>query len=249
MIITNKLGLPQAIVDAIANDPYDDEDTGWISVTRLIDPPRIRILAQEYGNEIEEDASERIWALLGQSVHTILERAGGGRVVEQRFRATMRTRELTGRVDLVDHDGILWDYKVTGAWAVIGEPKAEWVKQLNVLAWLLRQNGIEVTGLRICAIVRDWTQYKATGRSTYPASPVVVVDIPMWSNADQDAYVRAAMSEHIAQSDAFRLDWAEPALCSPADRWTDASGKSRRCESYCPVRSVCDFAINMRVEK
>ena len=248
MIITNKLGLPQAIASAIANDPYDDEDTGWVRVTKLINPPRIRLLAQGHGDAIEEDASERIWALLGQSVHTILERSGGGKVVEQRFRAIVAGHELTGRVDLVDHEGILWDYKVTGAYSVMGEPKAEWVRQLNVLDWLLRQNGVDVSGLRIAAIIRDWSQYKATGRNSYPLAPAVTVDIPRWSPEAQDLYVRAQMAHHIAQSIGYG-DWTEPDVCPPEDRWVDAAGKNRRCESYCPVRTVCDFAINMRTRK
>ena len=74
MIITNHSKLPLAIERAVVNDPYDSSGSD-ISTTRLIAPPRIVALQKKHQNEIEEDVADRIWSLLGQSVHHIIERS------------------------------------------------------------------------------------------------------------------------------------------------------------------------------
>ena len=84
--ITNMHNLPAAIVAAVANDPY--VGGGDISTTKLIDSPQIRVLGGKHKEDLSVDVSERVWALLGQAVHTILERAGlkeQGMVVEERL--------------------------------------------------------------------------------------------------------------------------------------------------------------------
>lgn len=72
--LTNKHGLPQPLYSAVANDSYSKGDSD-VSITTLLQPPRISALKDTHADEIQEDAMDRIWALLGQSVHTILERA------------------------------------------------------------------------------------------------------------------------------------------------------------------------------
>lgn len=72
-IVTNKNGLPQPIVDAIGYDTY--RIGGDISTTTLIDAPQIRVLKMQHSREIETDASEMLFALMGTAIHHILERA------------------------------------------------------------------------------------------------------------------------------------------------------------------------------
>ena len=74
MKYTNKHDIPKEIIRAIENDQYDKGDS-LISVTGLLQPPRIRLLNKEHQEELVEDYSDQIWKILGQSVHTILERA------------------------------------------------------------------------------------------------------------------------------------------------------------------------------
>ena len=45
--------------------------------------------------------------------------------------------------------------------------------------------------------MRDWVKRKAEQGGDYPTAPIVVLDIPMWSEAEQDAYVEAQMRKHI----------------------------------------------------
>ena len=74
MKITNRMNLPQPLVSAIERDPY--VRVGDVSVTSLAKSPRQFWLERRHAEEIEEDASDRIWALLGSIGHKILERAG-----------------------------------------------------------------------------------------------------------------------------------------------------------------------------
>lgn len=71
--ITNKKGLPQPLVDAIMYDTYKVK--GQISVTQLIDSPKIRILKKKHSHEIVTDVSEGLWMLLGTCIHHVLERS------------------------------------------------------------------------------------------------------------------------------------------------------------------------------
>ncbi len=73
MKYTNLSNLPKAIERAVINDPY--ESNSDISTTRLIAPPRIRVLQKRNWDLITEDVSDRIFSLLGQSVHHVIERA------------------------------------------------------------------------------------------------------------------------------------------------------------------------------
>ena len=72
MKLTNHFNLPDTFFQAVLNDKYSRGDAQY-SATDLIRPPRITILSRRYWDEIEEDVSERIWALLGKAVHAILE--------------------------------------------------------------------------------------------------------------------------------------------------------------------------------
>ena len=92
---TNHHNLPAALVAAVTNDAY--RGGGDISVTKLIDAPQRRVLGLRHAADIRVDVSERIWALLGQAVHHILERAGTDTLVEQRLFADIGGWKLSGQ--------------------------------------------------------------------------------------------------------------------------------------------------------
>lgn len=72
--LTNRLDLPETIVRAVSNDPYSMRGSR-ISATSLYGAPKPRVLRQRHGHEITEDVADRLWALVGQIGHGILERA------------------------------------------------------------------------------------------------------------------------------------------------------------------------------
>jgi hypothetical protein len=218
--LTNHADLPSAIVEAIRNDPYDAGDC-HISVTRLIGPPQIRILERWHDAELTEDASDRIWSLVGQIGHGILERAEARALSEQRLFADCEGWRISGQFDrmTVDDDGGLADYKFTSVWAVLDGPKPEWVQQLNVLRWLAHVNGYPpIRRLAIVAVLRDWSRGKARQGGDYPPHQVKVVPVPVWDLAEAAAYVAERVRLHQAAERAAAEGRPLPA-CTAAERW------------------------------
>jgi hypothetical protein len=85
-ILTNKYALPDTIVKAVTHDTH--KLAGDISVTTLIDAPKIRYLKRLH--DYEEDVSDMLYALMGTSLHHILERAN---IESSRKRAFILTAE------------------------------------------------------------------------------------------------------------------------------------------------------------
>ena len=120
MRYTNKANLPEPMVKALTFDDYDYDKAGDISITGLITPPRIRQLMKRHDDEIVVDVSDRIWLLLGNSVHIILERMQLKNVLqEERLSTEIKGWQVTGKPDLLDQMAALTDYKVTSTWSVI----------------------------------------------------------------------------------------------------------------------------------
>ena len=267
---TNVHGLPQSIVAAVTADPY--VGGGDISVTKLIDAPQVRTLMAKHRDAITTDVSERIWSLLGQAVHTILERAAlrqEGMVAEDRLYADVAGWQLSGQFDVMHLDtGVLSDYKVTTVYKL--QNTDAWTQQLNVLRWLAHKNGITVNTLEIIAILRDWKKGEAERKpETYPQTPITRVEIPVWSLEDTEEYILDRVQLHQFSQKGGRVD------CTDDERWytgtqfalmkgggkravklfderpteipeghhvEERPGEYRRCASYCEVRAFCPQA-------
>lgn len=270
MNLTNIHDLPQALVDAVRNDPY--KGGGDISVTKLIDSAQRRVLVKKFGGAIVEDVSERIWSLLGQAVHTILERANKSDIVEERLYADVEGWKLSGQFDRMDlHSETLDDYKCTSTYKVTKSDMIEWERQLNVLRWLAIQNGYKVETLRIIAILRDWRKADAKRKPDYPQQPVATINIRVWPLEETYQYIRERITLHQA-AEAGGTNIA----CTDEERWYEGTtyalmksggkraikiferkedaesqladgqyvetrrGGYRRCAEYCEVSEFCD---------
>lgn len=264
--LLNRLGLPAALVAAVANDSYHRGES-HISVTGLIAPAYQRWLRETV--EVQEDVADRIWATFGQSMHLLLERAhdGSDGTAEQRLYAEMLGWRVSGQYDIyTKSDRTIWDYKVTTVWSRLGKP--EWEQQLNFLRVLAHANDMPVDKLKIVAIYRDWVKAKAFDDS-YPSQQVEVLDIPVWELEIARARMEARIQAHQKNP---------PDPCSDEERWkaedvfalkkegrksavklyasmaeaqaaADEAGKGhfvetraggyRRCEGYCNVSHAC----------
>lgn len=269
MNLTNVHGLPQALVDAVRNDPYTGG--GDISVTKLIDAPQRRVLLKQYKDSIVEDVSERIWSLLGQSVHTILERANKSDIVEERLFAEVDGWKLSGQFDRLSLNHVVMDdYKCTSVYKVMMSDMIDWERQLNVLRWLAHQNNYLVEKLQIVAILRDWRKADSKYKPGYPQQPVVTIDIPVWPLDETYQYIRSRISIHQA------AEAGDVLPCSNEERWYSGTtyalkkvggkralkvserkedfgeqladgtfietrpGIYRRCSEYCEVANFCE---------
>ena len=226
MKYTNRHNIPQEIINAVHNDNYS-RGKATISATGLLQPPRIRLLAQEHYDKLTIDVSDEIWKLLGQSVHTILERANENNedtITEQRMFATVKDWTVSGQTDSIDvKSNILKDYKITSVWSIVSalqEGKAEWEQQLNIYAYLYKQTtGKTIDQLNIIAIARDWNknQYLRSG-GDYPPSPITVLNIDLWSDEEQEAFIKQRVSIHQEAEVDYLINDKLP-LCTDEERW------------------------------
>ena len=214
MKITNRHGLPGAFVEAVRNDPYEKGDCD-ISATGLLLPPLIASLRKGHGNSLVEDVVDRWWALLGQSVHEILERAEPSALTEVRMYKTFGETVVGGKFDRMSlTQKTLQDYKICSVWEVIFGLKAEKEQQLNILAELAISQGYPIKFLEIVACLRDWQKSKAKNDKDYPQQPIMRLKVPLWSQERRIAFIEARIALH---------NEVPPQPCTDEDRWYSGS--------------------------
>ena len=197
MKLTNRLGLPRSIENAVRNDRYSKGDA-HISVTSLIGPARKRALEIKHADEITEDVAERIWALMGQIAHGILERADDQAWCEERLFIERHGWRISGSFDryVLEEDGRLQDYKLTSTYAIKDGAKPEWEAQENIYALMLREHGYTVSRLDIVAILRDWQKAKSKHTQDYPQVPALIMPVETWTPDRTEAYIRERLIAH-----------------------------------------------------
>ena len=146
--------------------------------------------------------ADRIFAILGTAVHTVLEQgAPEDSIVEERLHMEIDGLKISGAIDLQTPTPlgiILADYKTARASAITYNPegKPEWETQLNCYAALARSNGKAVAGLEVVAVLRDWMAATAERAEGYPQHPVVRVEIPLWSADRAMDYIQERVALH-----------------------------------------------------
>lgn len=249
MLITNTECLPDLLYDACSHtfEPVDGE----VHVTQLIGPSQIDYLRREHWAELVEDASSRLWALMGQGMHAAI--ANDGRIEHARrivrdmvlkwddsdrdiqlcvlkdllesmdsnnqsgIESTLKLAlangwTLIGTNDHYDEDEeTIRDWKMTSIWSVLNADHQDWVRQLNVYAYMRRKLGYEVKHLEVWALIRDWQKREALygGNPKYPFCPFTRITIPLWSLAQQEEYVY----ERLIQID------GKPQPCTAEEMW------------------------------
>lgn len=227
MKITNKELLPRLLVHAVTHDRYEPGH-GDISVTSLIAPAQQRVLRQAYEGQLEEDASMRVWSLLGSAVHYVIENAeiamrkagewNDNNIVEERFYWAMPPiddgpgKTVSAQIDLYE-DGELNDFKLTSAWTIkdaIQHGKSEWDAQLNIQRYLLEKNGHTVDKLWIIAIARDWNKSNQM-RDPHGYPPrVAKLELPVWSMEKTEDYIMSRLVAHFGKN---------TPQCTPSECW------------------------------
>jgi hypothetical protein len=218
---TNKFNVPETLV-ALATRDYYSKGKSDYSVTEIISPPRIQRLRRTHFEEIEQDVSDMLWMLLGTALHVVAERSEvSGHTNEERLSAGINGIILSGAIDLQkdDEDGVtITDYKFTSAWALMND-KPEWEQQQNIYKYLVeRVKKKPVKGLKICALIRDWSRRDAQNKPDYPQAPIQVIDIPMWTFDRTEAFIKERVEMH--RDSKVSADWGdELPLCSDEERW------------------------------
>jgi len=221
MKLTNKFNIPQTFVNVLKRPTYSKGKAN-LSVTQLINSPKIVALTKKFDDELEQDVSEMVWSLFGSAIHNILEHGkDSNHTVEERIHAEIDGWNLSGAIDLqITNDGGLSikDYKTTSVWAVMNE-KIEWEYQLNCYAWLVEKvKRTPITDLGIVAILRDWKSREVGTKEGYPEAPVKEVPITLWTMAEREEFIKARISAHSACEFALETDGDLPD-CTPEEMW------------------------------
>lgn len=151
MKYTNKHGVPDGLFRAITSSDYDPSKSQWnvISLTALLDSPKVRMLKIRHWQEAEEDAMDCIARFIGTSVHDKIAMANrnaqteslseerlylncetfevhtatpGKRVKEQDWYnedVWFISMQFDSYLQPDDKTGILEDYKTTSAWTMV----------------------------------------------------------------------------------------------------------------------------------
>lgn len=176
-------------------------------------------MTKRHGGELTEDVSDRIFALLGQCIHILLERGTASEryIVEKRFYMNIDGVRVGGRIDVFDRvTQTLSDYKLCSRYVIDDGVKPEWVQQDNMNALIMAHNGIYVGSMNIVAILRDWSLMMAFRKDDYPKRQVAVLSVPTWREESTVAFMRARIKAHQEGMEA-------PPLCTPEERWNDGS--------------------------
>lgn len=216
MKFTNKHNLPDWVAKGLSFSNYNRDGIVFdISATKLIDSPQIAQFWREHGAEVVEDVSDRVWSAFGSAVHYVFEDANTANpeiLMEKRFTKDFDGKIVSAQIDAYEPaTGALSDLKTCSVYKILKGDVAQWEKQLNVGAHLMRANGYEVKKLQIVAIVKDWSRAKAGTERNYPKLPITVVDIPLWTPETAEAYIRERLEAHFGDGEK---------KCSDEDRWT-----------------------------
>jgi hypothetical protein len=221
MKLTNKFSIPQTFVNVLERPTYS-KGKAHLSVTQLINSPKIVALTQKFDDELEQDVSDMVWSIFGTAIHSVLEHGkDDNHVVEERLHTTLDGWRISGAIDLqikTDAGIAIRDYKTTSAWAVMNE-KLEWEQQLNTYAWLVQTvKQAPVTDIGIVAIIRDWSRREAAKNENYPPAPIKEIPIKLWTYDEQEAYIKHRISMHSACE--FALETGEDLPpCTPEEMW------------------------------
>lgn len=222
MKLTNKHGIPDIFVNILERPTYSKGKAN-LSVTQLINSPKIVALTQKFEDELEQDVSDMVWSIFGSAVHKVLEHGKSGHdIVEQRIHTEIDGWKISGAIDLqiIHADGSISirDYKTTSAWSVMND-KIEWEHQLNIYAWLVeREKKSPIRDLGIVAIIRDWSRRDAATREGYPPSPIKEIPITLWPYEQREEFVLHRIAQHSACEFALETDDELP-HCTPEEMW------------------------------
>lgn len=218
MTITNCMNLPEALVKACETSPHNSE--GNVSATTLLQGTRQIILTKRHWEEMTDDVSNRIWALLGTAVHKLLEIETPDTFSEEYFSVPVGNMKVTGRVDCYDMtNGIIHDYKTASVWKVIKGDFSDWRKQGLIYAWLLTKQGFPVNECRFTAILKDHSKSKAKYDKSYPQVPTYVYQFTV-SKQDLEEIEKLIYSKVDELEKAKDLPDDKLPMCSEQERWS-----------------------------
>lgn len=223
MQLTNALNLPQPFVSAAtSNHTYRPNR---YSVTEVLGGTCEAVLKRRHAEEVTEDVSSMLWAILGTAVHKVLESSQSGPEQYQEHHLCIgidndgERYELSGIPDLFDEaTHTVTDWKVTSVWQVMFGDYEKWRLQTLAYCWMLNKLDYDARRGQIVAMLRDHSQRKAKTEKDYPLHPVHTIG---WDfDVNDFLYIGKHISDwflEVKSQEKLPDDELEP--CSPEARW------------------------------
>jgi len=217
MRITNRMGLPEALVKAVSVKRHNKP--GQLSATTLLNGTKQILLTDRHWESLEEDVADRFWAILGTAVHGLLEHAGENELVEEFVSHDVDGVTVTGRIDNYNtKTGVVTDYKTVSATRILRQDFGDWWKQGMIYAWLLRGIDLPVSKCRFISMIKDHKKRDAARNPSYPQTPMHVYEFDVTERGL--AEIGAFVADKVARYKLHR-EMADDDIppCSPEERW------------------------------
>ncbi len=223
MKFTNKQNLPELYVRVVTFDDHIKSGAD-IGATTLLRPPRAVALSKVYGSKIVEDVADRHWAFFGEMAHLAMERADVGdpnEIIERMYYADIEGWTVATKPDLFQiKQKTLTDSKFVSSYSVKAHrdgENSEWSDQLDIMTWVLRENGLEVENVELLTMSRDWSKMEALRNRDYPRSAIIPLRRKARPQDKCEALVRRLVLKHQAAQKCKTQD--EMPLCTDEERW------------------------------
>jgi hypothetical protein len=218
--ITNIFGLPQPFVDLVSESSYSAGEAD-ITTTSLFQPPKIRELLTRHGDKVTEDASDRVWTMLGTANHYVLEQIAKRNperyLTEERFYMDVDGVKLGGQIDLYDRqEQVLYDYKVSSVYKALSDDKFDWTAQAAINTLLLGHNGYPVKRAAIILVMKDWKLRDSKIKADYPKCAIVEIKLEPWKPEETFAYIKSRINLHQQAKD---IPDDQIPICTESERW------------------------------
>lgn len=202
-----------------------------MSVTELIDTPRVVQLKNRFPQQLKTDTIEStLPALLGTSTHDMFERYlrqynvanPGTYLLERRMLIVKeahsgRLIRVAGRFDILEREKVLWDIKQTSTFKFVKGNVDDFEKQLNIYAYMLELDGIKVNAVKILAVFPDWNKWERQRQGgSYPPNKMTAYEFELWPFKDREQFFMDRLNLH---DDASVVPDDQLPLCSDKDMW------------------------------
>lgn len=214
MKYTNKLNLPQSIVDSFTESEAPLKNR--FSVTELLKSNKEILLTRKYWDKIEVDVSECINMLFGTAVHKVLEENTTDPNVETEIKMIIPVSNslLVGKFDRRNlKEQLIEDYKTcTVSKITNGKFEDDRLQGLAYAYMTYCETGVLIRKLRFYNLIKDWSKIKAASSTNYPNNPIYIWEYDI-QDSDYD-FIKEYITNKITS-----LENEELSDCNDEERW------------------------------
>jgi hypothetical protein len=205
--------------------------SGDYSVTDIISPPRIVHLKKRYGAKVKPNLESMINSIIGTAIHEYYEKYlelwcdkhdYDGYSLEEQVSVERQGRRISGRYDIREGDQ-LYDLKSIKVWKLIFDPNLdEYHEQQNLYRFLIKMDkDVEINGLNIVAIYKDWQEGNSLRDKAYPQQQMIEYGLQLWDWDYTEKFLDGKLAELIRCEELADEDLP---VCSREDRWERHQG-------------------------